>query len=520
MSTRSMVINDLSLSLEDILGSDYADSVCTAKAFISGQSKENMLKIASEKVEFYPESFQKRVDDLIDFVGKKVCNSLLKSPDGAGTEAFNKATKKDLAPLTGMGFIRIGENGKVYLVSKSEHYHGSLGHCFPGFKLIDKADEIAITNITHNNYRGYITRLLEEELVRISNYGKVKDVKKKVSCKPVNAPYLDRVLNLQTGSVAAEAALKLMLSRFYKSLDGLPEPVYKGKIPVFIVLGNDFGGLEANYHGTNILAQQLRGMWPEFTDKLNKSGAMMVKAVKANDTAQLIEVFKKYNSGNYKTAGFFIELIMMNYGATLLKIDFTDLVQKLCSEYDTPLAIDEIQTCVWSPEIFLFKEYGLRPDIIVLGKGMPGGRYPSSRLVFNSKLGNLTQFGALVTNSQDEFASLSYLITIEFVKSNSDYIESIGNYYETELKNLSKKYREIIDKIDGKRHLLSIYFKSIKYAILFAEDLNQNCIDISVQTYKSDAPPVALTKLPLISSFKMVEFLIKKIDEALKKIEI
>ena len=509
MSTRNITINNLSLSLEDIIGVDYTGSVCSAKAFISDYKKDTLLKIAREKVEFYPESFQERVDELVNFIGKKVCDGLPKSPDGAGTEAFNKATKKEAAPLTGIGFTRIGEDGRLYLVSKSEHYHCSLGHFFPGFKLIGNAEKIGITNITHNNYRGYITRLLEEELIRISNDGGIS----------AGTPYLDRVLNLQTGSVAAEVGLKLMLSRFYKSQEELSDPHYIGKTPVFIVLGNDAGGLEANYHGTNILSQQLRGMWPEFTDKLNKSSAMKVKAVKANDNEQLLEVFKDYNSGNYKTAGFFMELIMMNYGGKLLKNDFTDLAQKLCREYDTPLAIDEIQTCVWSPEVFLFKEYGLKPDIVVLGKGMPGGRYPASRLVFNSKLDNLTQFGALVTNSQDDFAALSYLITIEFVKSNSGYIESLGNYYETELRKLGKRYRGIIDKIEGKRHLSSICFKSVKPAVLFAEDLNRNYIDISVQTYKSDAPLAALTKLPLISSFKMVEFLIKKIDSALKKIE-
>jgi len=245
MSINNVEISDLSLSLQDMLGSDYIGKVCSAKAFVLNEKIEKMLEIAREKVEFYPKSFQKRVDNLIDYIGKKVCKGIIKSPDGAGTKAFNEVTKKDMAPLTGIGFIRIGEDGKVYLTSKSEHYHASLGHRFPGFKLLEKANEIGITNITHNNYRGYITRLLEEELIRISNYASTKKNK---------LLQLDRVINLQTGSLAAEAALKLMLSRFYKSLDDLPKTLYEGKIPVFIVLGNDLGGLEANYHGTNILS--------------------------------------------------------------------------------------------------------------------------------------------------------------------------------------------------------------------------------------------------------------------------
>lgn len=62
--------------------------------------------------------------------------------------------------------MRVGEDGKLYLIGKSEHYHASLGHRFNGYRLIDNARKLGIVNATHNNTRGYITRLMEREVIR------------------------------------------------------------------------------------------------------------------------------------------------------------------------------------------------------------------------------------------------------------------------------------------------------------------------------------------------------------------
>ena len=68
-----------------------------------------------------------------------------------------------------LGIFRVGEDGRLYLISKSEHYHTPLGHGFPGYTLLDCARQLGIPNATHNNTRGQITRLLEEELVAAVN---------------------------------------------------------------------------------------------------------------------------------------------------------------------------------------------------------------------------------------------------------------------------------------------------------------------------------------------------------------
>src|SRR5690606_22645682 len=105
-------------------------------------------------------------------------------------------------------------------------------------------------------------------------------------------------------------------------------------------------------------------------------------------------------------------------------------VYALCQEHDTPIMCDEIQSCMWYSGMFLFKHYGLKPDFVVIGKGFPGGQYAASRIITTAEMDRLNQFGALVTNGQEELAALAYLITMKFADENAKYIDQLGQYYE------------------------------------------------------------------------------------------
>jgi len=509
-------------SLRDLLGTEYISAVCEAQAFLTGEEQAKFAAVADEKIDFFPEDFQVRMDDLLSSVSTKVCNGLENSSGGAAAASFAGAQHNEMAPLAGLGPIRIGENGKAYLAGKSEHYHASLGHHFPGYRLIENAKKIGICNVTHNNTRGYITRILERELIRVAN-GLAKDdlagLKKVLASKEEHV--LNRVTNLETGSLAVEASLKMMLARFHRLDSTYNTPKYSGKTPVFLVMADNQGGKQANYHGTTVLTQILRGMWPGFYEKLEAAGLFKVVPVKINNIDFFADTVKKYDTGKYKIAGFFHELILMNYGGIKLTQEFVSATHALCHEHDIPITVDEIQSCIWSPELFMFKEYKCKPDFVSVGKGFPGGQYPASKILTTAAMDSLNQFGALVTNGQEELASLSYLITMEFAETNSQETRKVGEYYNAQAAKLVAKYPQMIEELEGEAHMTTFVFKSAGLTNKFTAYLNKECcIDVSAQTYKADCPPVALTKLPLISSYRTVDFVIAKMHEALEKLEL
>lgn len=491
-------------SLADIVGRGYMEAVNNAhNALVTNNAS---CKSASDgKVDFYPAQMQVHLESMLQSTGKQVLKARFRHVKGMTTKAFNKATATHSAPLSTYGYYRIGEDGIQRLATKSEHYHVPLGHGFPGYRIVDNARRLGIPNATHNNTRGHITRLLEEELVRSANSGR-------------KGPRLDTVLNLQTGSLAVEAAVKMMLARFYRAQAGGDKPASAGKTPVFLVIGDDDGNLPANYHGTTVITQALRGMWPEMLAGLDKAGLMRVTAIRPNRLEDMETAFRKYHTGSNRIAGFLHEIVMMNYGGRLLTRQFLRKAYALCRRHDIPVLVDEIQSCLWNPRLYMFREYGLKPSFAAIGKGFPGGEYAASRLLFDSAYDSLPQFGALVTNGQEELASLAYLVTMTWAQENAHVTGAIGDYFETGLRKRASVHPDKVVGIEGNRHLAAICFEKTDTAMAFATELNKAGLDASCQTYKSSCPPAALLKLPLIMSHKVVDFVLEKITQAFSSI--
>ena len=507
-----MFVN-VKMSLTDLLGKKYTDRVCAANAALGVMTKEEALAIAEEKIDFFPEAAQERNSRLLSLVGKQIIEPLGDSTDGAPTDAFRKAENKDAAPIGANGNFRVGEDGKLYFIGKSEHYHASLGHSFPGYKLIDRARALGIPNATHNNTRGFITRLCEERMVASANgidWADEEAIAKVVSS--TEHKVLNRVINLETGSLAAEAGFKMMLARFYKLSPEFPAPKYEGKTPVFFVLGDYAGGIAANYHGTTTLIQTFRGLWADLKEKAEAAELYKVVPVSINDVADFEEKIKLYNQGNYKTAGFMHEIVLMNYGGIRLTEEFLKRAYELCEEYDTPTMVDEIQSCMWYDGMFQFRLYGLKPDFVIIGKGFPGGEYPASKVITTAEYDNLNQFGALVTNGQEELASLAYLVTMTFALANRAKVAELGDYFEERLNALCKKYPEKLTKVEGAGHLAALHCKDIDSAKAFMNALHDSCIDASAQIYKQNCLPAVLFKPSLITDKDALDLIADVID--------
>jgi acetylornithine/succinyldiaminopimelate/putrescine aminotransferase len=507
------------LSLADLVGESHIDAVIAGRSKLTGERASALRQVAGEKVDFFPPAFQKALAALLPKVGSRLSEGRSHSPAGASTAAFNAAMKAAPAPLTGWGYYRVGEDGRLYFTAKSEHYHASLGHGFPGWRLVENARRLGIPNATHNNTRGAITRLLEEELIRLANglrRGDRAGLRKVLASRRPGV--LNRVLNLETGSLAAEAGLKLMLARFYKVQADSPEPKYAGRIPVFLVIGDEAGGLEANYHGTAIATQVLRGMWPALRGGLEAQGLLKVVPVRPDNLEELQAAFRRYDAGRHKIAGFLHELVLMNYGGRRLGEAFVRRIQALCRSRDVPTLVDEIQSGVWSPQLYLYREYGIRPNIVAIGKGFPGGEYAASRVLFDATMDVLPQFGALVTSGQEELASLTYLVTLRWAEANREVTRAVGDGYQAQLRGLVGRYPQHLAGVEGCRHMASLCFHDLGKAKAFAARLVGGGIDISVQEYKADCPPMALTKLPLIAGHEAVAMLVARMDAALRRL--
>ena len=182
--------------------------------------------------------------------------------------------------------------------------------------------------------------------------------------------------------------------------------------------------------------------------------------------------------------------------------------------------VDEIQSGMWSEKIMLFREYECTPDFVSVGKGFPGGMYPSAKILTTSALDALDQFGALVTNGQEELASLANLVTLRFARHNASHIREMGFLWEETLQGLARQFPALITKAEGKGLLGTLFFRDAEKAVSFSHAMVEDCcIDVSAQAYKANCPPAALTKLPLIVTGEMITFIRKAMEKVLEKMQ-
>ena len=122
----------VALSLGELCGEPYVRAACANHAALTGEDPAAVTEAAFKRVEFFPPAFERRLLHLLPRVGQKVGTRLAETPAGATTREFEAHTKVEMAPLSTLGYFRIGEDGRLYLIAKSEHYHAPLGHSFPG----------------------------------------------------------------------------------------------------------------------------------------------------------------------------------------------------------------------------------------------------------------------------------------------------------------------------------------------------------------------------------------------------
>ncbi len=70
--------------------------------------------------------------------------------------------------------------------------------------------------------------------------------------------------------------------------------------------------------------------------------------MRINESRHFEELVKTYDKGDTKVAGFFHELILMNYGGIRLSKNFLQAAYQICRDRDIPTIADEIQSCIWS----------------------------------------------------------------------------------------------------------------------------------------------------------------------------
>lgn len=121
-----------------------------------------------------------------------------------------------------------------------------------------------------------------------------------------------------------------------------------------------------SFHGRTITTLSATGQ-----EKFHKSFFPFTKGFDYAEAGNIEELSIKADS---ETCAVMIELIQGEGGVLPLEKEYVMALEKLCKERDILIIVDEVQTGIGrTGKLFCFENYGIKPNIVTLAKGLGGG---------------------------------------------------------------------------------------------------------------------------------------------------
>lgn len=318
-------------------------------------------------------------------------------------------------------------------MSKAE---GNYIYDIHGKKYLDLISGISVSHLGHGN-----TAVKEaiknqvDEYMHLMVYGEfiqspqIKLSQKLSSLLPQN---LDCIYLVNSGAEATDGALKLVKRITKRSKIIANKNAYHGSTHAALSLNSE------EYY-----KQAFRPLLPDIH---------FIEFNNLNDIKHIDE----------QTACVITEVIQGEAGYLPANIDFLKALRKKCDETCTLLIFDEIQSGMGKTgTMFAFEQYGVVPDILLLGKalgaGMPIGAFISSKAMMNTLadepiLGHITTFGGHPVIAAAALAGINELERMKLMSS----IPEKENLFR---KNL---IHPAIEKISGKGLMLAVQLDSFE----------------------------------------------------------
>ncbi|MGN0328347.1 MAG: aspartate aminotransferase family protein [Lachnospira sp.] len=139
--------------------------------------------------------------------------------------------------------------------------------------------------------------------------------------------------------------------------------------------------LEKCFHGHTGLAMMAGDEY--FTDAFLSGDSENFLHVPMDDVEAMENVLK-----NEDVAGVIIETIPATYGFPIPAPGYLKAVKGLCEKYGTLYIADEVQTGLMrTGKLWGIEHEGVKPDVIVSGKGLSGGMYPFAATIMTKDAG-------------------------------------------------------------------------------------------------------------------------------------
>jgi acetylornithine/succinyldiaminopimelate/putrescine aminotransferase len=181
------------------------------------------------------------------------------------------------------------------------------------------------------------------------------------------------------------------------------------------------------------------------------------------------------------------------------------------------MAIDEIQTCFWFPEIMMFHRFGIVPDLVILGKGMTAGFHPLAAVVYKGKYDALAQYDAVSTNGNAALPAYLALANITLIQRDAERITAAGEYYHGKMTELAARFDAVLVEARGSGHMSGLKFRRVADAMAFHKGALAGGLWLRVHAYHEGHSTI-LTKFALPLDEQVADYAVGRYAELLAEL--
>ncbi len=315
--------------------------------------------------------------------------------------------------------------------------HGEGVYTFDneGKKYIDFLAGIAV-NVLGHNYKPLVDAISNQasKVIHISNLYYTQP-QADAAMKLVELSRLDRAFFCNSGAEANEGAIKIA-RKFAHGID-------KNKSQIITAWDS--------FHGRTLATLTATGQ-PHYHEGFEPL-PQGFDYVHYNDIDELEKMMSD------KTCAVMLETIQGEGGVYPPKNDYLKKVRELCDKFNALLILDEIQAGMGrSGKFFAYENYGIKPDIVTLAKGLAGG-VPIGAFIVTEEVAKSFKPGDHGTTfGGNPLACAAANVVLDTVPNEKflNHVVEVGNYFEEKLKELQKKYPSLISEIRGKGLILGV----------------------------------------------------------------
>ena len=324
-----------------------------------------------------------------------------------------------------------------------------------------------------------------------------------------------RIIYGTSGSEGVEIAIKI--ARKYSNI--LSKNSSKNK-------KNKIAVIDGAYHGTTYAAMSAsRYLVPDEGYKPLLDGFISLPSpLKNNDENQILSQLEEiFNFNQNEICAILIEPILASAGVIRLFDKYVKCISEFCNKNGALLVSDEVSAGFYrTNDIFGFQEYKLKPDIVIMSKGMNNGYLPLSATYVNSKI--VDQFASTGTSLDHMstqggnpicLASANAILDYYFVPEIINKITTLKKVFKEQLHFYLEKVEKVKQiRIEGLMAGIEVYVEDFNELFIIVSHILKKNIVVGFSYFKNRGTILLFPSY--ITKEKELSTIIQTIREVLK----